>query len=174
MTQQAQDSPVLHVATQCRAGDALDEITNIEMCRADDLEARSTEFADGACVVIAWSNATVARFNRRIRAALGRLSPMPEPGDRLVAIRGTIDGDFVNGDEMIVESVGARHEIFRALGAGKSAESITAELQWLVLSVQTISGRVSLDALVLLNGIESHGKAELDETERALFKLAST
>ena len=173
VTRQAKDSPVLEVATQCRAGQSLDEIPDIEICSAEHLEARATEFADGTSVVLAWANATVARFNRRIRAALGRHSPMPEPGDQLMAIRSTIDGSFVNGDEMIVESVGACHEITRALGAGKSAERVTVQLQWLVVSVETVSGRVSLDALVLLNGIEGHGKTEMDKIERALLIDAS-
>ena len=173
VTRQAQDSPVLEIATKCRAGERLEDIPAIESCSADHLEAHAAEFEQGTTVVLAWANSTVARFNKQIRASLGRHSSMPEIGDHLVAIRSTIDGAFVNGDEMIVESVGERYEISRALGAGKSAERVTARLQSLVVSVQTVSGRVSLDTLILLNGIEGHSRAVLDKIERVLLIDAS-
>ena len=167
VTRQAANSPVLQIATQCRLGEALSEVPSVSSITADRLADHTRAFEHGSTMVIAWANATVAGFNRTIRALLGRPSSLPEPTDRLVTIRTTADRHFVNGDEMIVESIGARREVSRQLG--NTDESVVAHLIELVVSVEAPHGRVPLEVLVLLDGIEGHTSAEIDKIERVLL-----
>lgn len=172
VTRQAEDSPILRIADRCRSGDPLSELPDLEETDSDRLADHANDFENGSAVVIAWANTTVARFNRTIRTVLGRPSSMPQAGDRLVSIRTTADDSFVNGDEMVVESVGTTLQVSRQLG--RTGERVTAQLLRIVVSVETVSGRVPLDTLILLDGIEGHSKGDLEKIERVLLIDART
>ena len=164
---QSDDSSILRMADRCRSGEPLSELSDVEEADSERLSDHADDLEDGSAIVIAWANATVARFNRTIRTMLGRRSPVPETGDRLVMIRTSADGSFVNGDEMIVESIGAPLEVSRRLG--NTDERMSARLLRAVVSVETVNGRVPLDALILLDGVEGHSKADLEKIERVLL-----
>lgn len=166
VVRQAEGSPILAIATACRSGTPLTEQTELEEVSTSALSELGDELQNGTAVVIAYSNNTVARFNREIRQWWGRNNPHPQVGDRLVAIRNSMDLTFINGDEMIVESVGMTRDITRRLG--KSDESATAHLLELVVSIKGIQERVLMDVLVLLDGIESQRRDTLDTVERVL------
>ena len=166
VVRQAEGSTILATATSCRFGKALAEHTNLEEVTASALFDNADSLQDGSAVLIAWMNNTVAGFNREIRSWWGRYTPNPEIGDRLVAIRSSMDLTFINGDEMIVESVGSATSVTRQLG--KSGESVTAHLLALVVSIGGENGRILMDVLVLLDGIEGQKRDTLDKVERVL------
>lgn len=166
VVRQAEGSPILATATSCRSGIALTEQTDLEEVSAAALSEHGNELQSGTAVVIAYSNNTVAGFNRTIRSWWGRNNSSPQVGDRLVAIRSAMDKTFINGDEMIVESVGSVQNVTRRLD--KSKESVTAHLLELVVSIDGIQGRVLMDVLVLLDGIEGQRRDTLEDIERVL------
>lgn len=166
VVRQAEGSPILSIATACRSGVPLAEQTKLEEVSSKALSNHANELQNGTAIVIAYSNNTVARFNREIRQWWGRNDSHPQVGDRLVAIRNSTDLAFINGDEMIVESVGMTRDITRRLG--NSEESATAHLLELVVSAEGIQGRVQMDILVLLDGIEGQRRDTIDKIERVL------
>ena len=166
IVRQAEHSPILATASHCRTGKALAEQIDVEEVASSALSDHAGSLQNGSAVIIAWTNNTVAGFNRKIRSWWGRNTPNPEVGDRLVAIRSTPGQPFINGDDMVVESVGETRNVSRRLGI--SEENATAHLLELVVSVDGVNGRVLLDVLVLLDGIEGQRRHALDKIERVL------
>lgn len=166
IVRQAEDSPILATATNCRNGKPLADHTDLVELPASSLSDHDEDLRRGNAVIIAWANNTVATFNREFRLRWGRSSEIPQKGDRLVAIRSTMDKSFINGDEMIVESVGSQQNITRRIG--NTDESATARLLELVVSAEGVNERVLMDVLVLLDGIEGQRRDAIDKVERVL------
>lgn len=55
--------------------------------------------------VLVGCNTTRATWNRKMRAKLGRTSPLPEPGDKLICLRNNTRARIVNGEQVVCISV---------------------------------------------------------------------
>ena len=72
----------------------------------DDSVLSTVLSGDG--VVLAWRNADVANWNRRVRGYRGAKDEIPETGDQLILVQSAPNLHLMNGDEVKVSSVGER------------------------------------------------------------------
>ena len=101
---QQEGSPVLDLATMARSRGY------VEVGDYGDSEVRqagSTQPAELASYdqVLCGRNRTRKKANRAIRKHLGRTSPLPEPGDKLVCLRNDKEAGMLNGSQWICHSV---------------------------------------------------------------------
>lgn len=101
---QQEGSPVLDLATMARSRGY------VEVGEYGDSEVRlsgNTQPAELASYdqVLCGRNRTRKKANRAIRKHLGRTSPLPEPGDKLVCLRNDKEAGMLNGSQWICHSV---------------------------------------------------------------------
>lgn len=101
---QQEGSPVLDLATMARSRGF------VEVGDYGDSEVRlsgNTQPAELASYdqVLCGRNRTRKKANRAIRKHLGRTSPLPEPGDKLVCLRNDKEAGMLNGSQWICHSV---------------------------------------------------------------------
>ena len=101
---QQEGSPVLDLATMARSRGY------VEVGDYGDSEVRqagNTQPAELASYdqVLCGRNRTRKKANRAIRKHLGRTSPLPEPGDKLVCLRNDKEAGMLNGSQWICHSV---------------------------------------------------------------------
>lgn len=101
---QQEGSPVLDLATMARSRGF------VEVGEYGDSEVRlsgNTQPAELASYdqVLCGRNRTRKKANRAIRKHLGRTSPLPEPGDKLVCLRNDKEAGMLNGSQWICHSV---------------------------------------------------------------------
>jgi exodeoxyribonuclease-5 len=101
---QKEGSPVLDLATMARSRGY------VEVGDYGDSEVRqagNTQPAELASYdqVLCGRNRTRKKANRAIRRHLGRTSPLPEPGDKLVCLRNDKENGLLNGSQWICHSV---------------------------------------------------------------------
>ena len=101
---QKEGSPVLDLATMARSRGY------VEVGTYGDSEVRlsgNTQPAELASYdqVLCGRNRTRKKANRAIRKHLGRTSPLPEPGDKLVCLRNDKENGLLNGSQWICHSV---------------------------------------------------------------------
>lgn len=110
---QGESSGILQEANRMRGAIAYHNFSCYSLCEHDDvLSLPEDDFdrlyhpereLDGK-IVLAYTNAQVWNYNMRIRKLLGRATPLPQPGERLMSLRNTrigTDGQevqFMNGD----------------------------------------------------------------------------
>lgn len=104
---QAEDSPIIRLATQVRLGNQV-QVGGEEGCRVIDVDDMSTEIALAADQLLVGRNKTRHAYNRRMRRLLGRArEDAPEPGDKLVCLRNNHDKGLLNGAVWHAQDVGA-------------------------------------------------------------------
>lgn len=103
---QAEDSPIIQLATTVRRGGRL----TLGTYGASSVVARGTIGIDQVRAeydqVLCGRNATRREINLRFRRSLGRSSPWPEEGDRLVCLRNNHELGLLNGSMWV--TVGCR------------------------------------------------------------------
>ena len=106
---QAQDSPILELATLVRNGKKL-SLGEYGNCRIIDKSDMTKEDALEADQIIVGRNATRHAWNRRMRKLLGRTSMLPEPDDKVVCLRNDHDVGLLNGALWKVTDMGGSSE----------------------------------------------------------------
>lgn len=99
---QARDNPIIRFATDVREGRAL-PFGDFGAVVIDRPGRRSVADVLLADQLIVGRNATRAAFNARIRKHLGRTSPLPAIGDRLVCLRNDPQSGIMNGGLFTVQ-----------------------------------------------------------------------
>lgn len=99
---QAQDSPIIRLATAIRKGDEIPTGKHGEslVVHRRDLDPESVMAHDQMLV---GRNATRKSYNARVRERLGRSSHLPEPPDKLVCLRNDHKVGLLNGEIWITE-----------------------------------------------------------------------
>lgn len=95
---------VLDIATAVRTGRRL-VVGDYSESAVRHLSAISTIDAFGFDQVICGTNKSRAWWNARMRQALGRTSPLPEPMDKLICTQNNHDLKLMNGEMVIVHEV---------------------------------------------------------------------
>lgn len=93
---QAEDDPIIHMATRIRSGQRLNLGTYGESRVILQSELKA-EDALGADQLLVGRNKTRFSYNRRLRQLLGRGGSLPEQGDKLVCLRNNHDLGLLNG-----------------------------------------------------------------------------
>jgi exodeoxyribonuclease-5 len=93
---QAADNPIVRIATDVREGRRLQrgDYGAVRIISAKEVDASLVTSSDQVLVGI---NRTRHRYNERLRQLAGRTSPMPEVGDRLVALKNEHALGILNG-----------------------------------------------------------------------------
>jgi exodeoxyribonuclease-5 len=102
---QAEDNPIIHMATRVREGRGLPTGVYGESAVWD----RGTDMSQmvrAADQVLAGRNKTRHAANRRIRQILGRESSLPEVSDRLVCLRNNHEAGLLNGAIYVCDEAG--------------------------------------------------------------------
>lgn len=125
-------------------------------------------FDAGHAVVVTPTNDGTARWNQRVRDALGRPNARPGEGDRLVLVRSSRRHGLLNGDEATVTRVvGEPMVVRRRLGRRGPEASVT--LQRLVLSFHGQREEpVEIEMPVVLDGIAGARDADLAHVDQVL------
>jgi exodeoxyribonuclease-5 len=104
---QCSGSPVLELAGRARRGEPLEPGPYVGAGHVDSFvrgrRDRSIEDAARFDQIIVGRNETRRAINARVREHLGRSSPLPEPGDRLVCLRNDYDYGLLNGSQWKVQ-----------------------------------------------------------------------
>lgn len=95
---QAQDNPIIRIATDVREGRGLAYGSYGDRVVIDRPGRRSPADLLAADQVIVGRNATRAAFNARLRAHKGFDDPLPKVGDRLVCLRNDAEARILNGE----------------------------------------------------------------------------
>lgn len=106
---QAEGNPIIRIAHHIRkTGEAPPGTTShTEVVTTSELGPEGLrERITRAGQVIVGRNATRSAWNRRIRRLLGRTSPLPEPGDRLMCLSNNTEVGILNGQIWVVERSG--------------------------------------------------------------------
>jgi exodeoxyribonuclease-5 len=94
---QAEQSPIIHLATQVRTGNRLDYGTF-----GESLVVRRSDFAKESAMahdqMLVGKNVTRRACNARARTLLGRETHLPEPTDKLVCLRNDHQLGLLNGE----------------------------------------------------------------------------
>lgn len=106
---QARDSPIIKMATAVRMGKTLEYGDYGQGCRV--VEKSTPEMALAADQIIVGRNATRKWINERVRELLGRESPDPVPGDKLVCLRNNKEAGLLNGGLWTTVSCDAADDI---------------------------------------------------------------
>lgn len=92
---QAAGNPILQLATTVRSGGTID---NCDLGEARVISNRpAPDDVMAADQILCGRNRTRKNLNRRVRELLGRKSPLPERGDRLVCLRNNHEIGILNG-----------------------------------------------------------------------------
>lgn len=104
---QAEGNPIIQLATKVRLGEPIEhgEYGDTRVIQRGILTLDEVAEADQ---VIVGKNVTRHAYNARIRKHLGRSSPMPEEGDKLVCLRNDKSVGIFNGGIFEVNKVGIR------------------------------------------------------------------
>jgi len=94
---QAEESPIIRMATQIRNEQPLALGDYGEGCRVVDEGVVKAKEAMTFDQILVGKNATRFATNRRMRELLGRSGPLPEPGDKIVCRRNDNDMGLLNG-----------------------------------------------------------------------------
>jgi exodeoxyribonuclease-5 len=103
---QAEDSPIIRMATDTRLGKQLDYGSYGDGCRVIMPKDVVREMATGADQILVGKNKTRFSTNSRIRSIKGLHDPYPVPGDRLVCLRNNHELGLLNGAIFYVVEVG--------------------------------------------------------------------
>lgn len=123
---QAADSPVIQLATEIRAGRRLSLGTYGDSAVIKKGSLPVEEIAKGFDQVLCGRNLTRRLFNRRVReSVLGRTSPYPEPGDRVVCLRNNHDLGLLNGSLWTVKDVYVDEKITMTLLGDEGGSLVT-------------------------------------------------
>lgn len=111
---QAQDNPIIRMATDVRNGKKLDigMYGSSRVMRKDDLTPDMVTDADQ---VLVGKNATRHSYNKRIRTLLGKNQELPMIGDRLVCLQNTKEFGLLNGQQWDVQDFNVLCEDYMAL-----------------------------------------------------------
>lgn len=106
---QAQDSPILRLATMAREAQPLDPATygNSRVVPVGELSLEEVAQFDQ---IIVGTNKARADINRAIRQHLGFTQHLPQKGDRLIALRNNYDRGILNGSQWRVLASESRHQ----------------------------------------------------------------
>ena len=103
---QAEESPIIRMATQVRKEKPLDVGDFGSDCRVIAGEKIDPEIALAFDQILVGKNVTRFATNRRVRTLKGLTDPFPMQGDRLVCLRNDHDAGLLNGALFKVSSVG--------------------------------------------------------------------
>lgn len=98
---QAKDSPIIHLATLAREGKRLPIGRYGDSVVTRDV---STEEAMAHDQIIVGLNKTRHATNTKVRNILGRASPFPEPGDKLMCLHNNAKAGLMNGCKFLTTS----------------------------------------------------------------------
>ena len=93
---QAEDNPIIHMATVVRNGVQL-SLGDYGSSRVIDSSMLNAEMALAADQIIVGRNKTRYAYNKRLRQLYNRMDPLPMPDDRLVCLRNNHDMGLLNG-----------------------------------------------------------------------------
>jgi len=93
---QAKDSPIIHMATETRLKRELN-VGSYGDCAVHAERTPMADIAQAADQILCGKNATRHAANRRMREFLGRSSPLPQTGDRMVCLRNNHNRGLLNG-----------------------------------------------------------------------------
>ena len=93
---QAKESPIIHMATETRLKRDL-PVGMYGECQVHAEKTPMSEIAQAADQILCGKNATRKAANNRMREFLGRSSPIPQTGDRLVCLRNNHNLGLLNG-----------------------------------------------------------------------------
>lgn len=85
---QAEDNPIVRIATQARHGETID-YGDYGACRVVPRGTLANEYVLSADQLLVGKNATREAMNNKVRRLLGKTSRLPTRGDRLVCLRNT-------------------------------------------------------------------------------------
>lgn len=107
---QAQDSPIIKLATTVRTGGSLTvgkygTCEVIAKSKEPEAKARMQELVMAADQIIVGRNKTRQNINRRTREVLGYPGGIPVPGDKLICLRNNHDLGILNGSLWEVEEI---------------------------------------------------------------------
>jgi exodeoxyribonuclease V len=120
IVRQAEGSPIIQLATAIREGrprpTGLDPKVVAVLDRLP-LGRLLAPIRDGRVQIIAWRNETVDMMNAEVRRRLG-YSPdtPPQPGERMMVNRNTRWGEWLNGEQVVVDHTKGERVAFRADG----------------------------------------------------------
>lgn len=126
---QAKDSPIIELATRVRNRESL-AVGAYGDCRVWAEGTKLTGLATEADQILCGKNRTRRGVNRRVRDLLGKTSPLPETGDRMVCLRNDHELGLLNGQIWIagqdVEDTGL--ETYELLAYNEDREEQLLEL----------------------------------------------
>lgn len=95
---QAQENPIIRMATDVRLGRTL-SLGNYGESKIIKKDSLTPDMVLGADQVLVGRNATRHSYNNRIRKLLGRTQELPMVGDRLVCLQNTKEYGLLNGQQ---------------------------------------------------------------------------
>lgn len=93
---QAADNPILRLATDVREGRGI-SVGDYGLAKVITKDDLSADLVTGVDQVLVGANKTRSRYNARLRDLKGFQSKLPEPGDRLVALKNDHPNGILNG-----------------------------------------------------------------------------
>ena len=99
---QAADNPIVALSMRIRAGEPLGSMSS-DRCNVISRAELDSEAILAADQVLVGRNKTRRLYNQRIRELLGRTSPMPAAGDKLVCLRNDKTKGLLNGSCWVVD-----------------------------------------------------------------------
>lgn len=101
---QAEDDPILHLATLARKGKRL-PVGDLGSCRVLGKEASFHRYELEFDQILTYSNVMRRYVNQRRRFADDRKTCLPEPGERLICLRNNAGTGVFNGEQFLVNEI---------------------------------------------------------------------